>query len=281
MSELKLDEATLILFLPLILFSPDRRDLDDRKRVYQIQSKYSFLLKKYMIWKFGFNGATIKLYNKLLLKLMELRTLQEMHSSILLDADPSRLEPFSLALITSHKEENSKFKSNENKEPDEDHTMTTTSSTPSNTGLTNTNTDTNAKITHNSNIEDENDENGDVKQTSTPLDEPTIVDEDISGRNSSNHAQTVANTIVASTHNASSTSNPNIDTNAKPNSNCQLNNNFSDMSVLTPVSMISSVTYSGQISSISSVSSQNHNQTSPPHSNENNYSCSTFETDCS
>jgi hypothetical protein len=126
MSELKLDEATLILFIPLILFSPDRRDLDDRKRIYLIQSKYSFLLKKYMIWKFGFNGSTIKLYNKLLLKLMELRTLQEMHSSILLDADPSRLEPFSLALITSHKEESSKFKSSESSTAaSEDHSDST------------------------------------------------------------------------------------------------------------------------------------------------------------
>lgn len=110
MSELKLDEATLTIFLPLILFSPDRRDLKDRNKIHSIQSKYSFLLKKYMIWKYGLNQNTTKTYNKLLLKLIELRTLHEMHSSILLDADPSQLEPFSLALISNAKEEASKVK---------------------------------------------------------------------------------------------------------------------------------------------------------------------------
>jgi len=102
-SELNIDEATLILFLPLILFSPDRSDIKDRKKVYQIQSKYSFLLKKYMVWKYG-KELTEKLYIKLLLKLLELRRLHEMHSSILLDADPAQLDPFPLALLLNEKE---------------------------------------------------------------------------------------------------------------------------------------------------------------------------------
>jgi hypothetical protein len=110
MSELRIDEATLILTLPLVLFSPDRRDLNNRHKIYQIQSKYSFLLKKYMIWKYGLNEETIKLFNKLVLKLIELRTLHEMHSSILLDADPSQLEPFPLAIILNEKEESAKLK---------------------------------------------------------------------------------------------------------------------------------------------------------------------------
>lgn len=110
MSELRIDEATLILILPLILFSPDRRELRNRYKIYQIQAKYSFLLKKYMIWKYGLNEETIKLYNRLLLKLVELRSLHEMHSSILLDADPTQLEPFPLALILNEKEESSKLK---------------------------------------------------------------------------------------------------------------------------------------------------------------------------
>jgi hypothetical protein len=99
MSELKLDEATLILFMPLILFSPDRRNLQNRSQVCDIQSKYSLLLKKYMLWKYGHKAETLRLYDKLLLKLIELRTLHEMHSSILLDADPSQLDPFPLAII--------------------------------------------------------------------------------------------------------------------------------------------------------------------------------------
>lgn len=103
MHELNIDEATIILFLPLILFSPDRRDIKDRKRIFQIQSKYSYLLKKYMIWKYG-KEHTEKIYSKLVLKLMELRRLHELHSSILLDADPSQLDPFPLALLLNEKE---------------------------------------------------------------------------------------------------------------------------------------------------------------------------------
>ena len=233
MSELKLDEAKLILFIPLILFSPDRRDLEDRKRINLIQAKYSFLLKKYMIWKFGFNMSTIKLYNKLLLKLMELRTLQEMHSSILLDADPSRLEPFSLALITSHKEENCKFKSSESK---------------------------------NEAINDSNDHPMSNAPTSSNEENPSIHDEEEDSSLNTSMRHHVEHL------------------NSKPNSNCQ-SSHFSDsMSVLTPVSLplsAPSSNYSGQISSISSVSSQNHNHQSPPHSNENNYSCGTLDSDYS
>jgi hypothetical protein len=103
MSELKLDEATLILFLPLILFSPDRRDLVERSKILEIQSKYSFLLKKYIVWKYGMNKESLRIYNTLLLKMIELRTLHEMHSSILLDADPTQLDPFSLAIISSER----------------------------------------------------------------------------------------------------------------------------------------------------------------------------------
>ena len=230
MSELKLDEATLILFIPLILFSPDRRDLEDRKLINLIQAKYSFLLKKYMIWKFGFNMSTIKLYNKLLLKLMELRTLQEMHSSILLDADPSRLEPFSLALITSHKEENCKFKSSENKD-------------------------------------ETTDDNNDHPMSNAALSS--------NEENPSNHEEENASLNL-------SMQNQVEQLNSKPNSNCQSSHFSETMSVLTPISMGSSApssNYSGQISSISSVSSQIHNHQSPPHSNENNNSCGTFESD--
>lgn len=55
MMEMRIDEATLILILPLILFSPDRRDLKNRHKIYINQAKYSYLLKKYMIWKYGLN----------------------------------------------------------------------------------------------------------------------------------------------------------------------------------------------------------------------------------
>lgn len=125
MMEMRIDEATLILILPLILFSPDRRDLKNRHKIYLNQAKYSYLLKKYMIWKYGLNQETIKLYNRLLLKLIELRTLHEMHSSILLDADPTQLEPFPLALIMNEKEEARHFKSSESEGVENDESTNT------------------------------------------------------------------------------------------------------------------------------------------------------------
>lgn len=65
------------------------------------------------------------MYNRLLLKLIELRTLHEMHSSILLDADPTQLEPFPLALIMNEKEEARHFKSSESEGVDNDESTNT------------------------------------------------------------------------------------------------------------------------------------------------------------
>lgn len=56
-----------------------------------------------MIWKYG-KAHTIKLYPIILLKLIQLRTLHVMHSSILLDADPAQLKPLPLAIIHYPKE---------------------------------------------------------------------------------------------------------------------------------------------------------------------------------
>lgn len=103
MSEMKLDEATLILLLQVVLFCPDRRNLKNRKRIAELQGNYSLLLKKYMVWKYGKAEAN-RIYPKLLLKLIELRSLHEMHSSILLDADQNQLEPFPLALLSNMKD---------------------------------------------------------------------------------------------------------------------------------------------------------------------------------
>lgn len=73
----------------------------------------------------------MKLYNRLLLKLIELRTLHEMHSSILLDADPTQLEPFPLALIMNEKEEAERLKALSNQgEANPQGTGATESATP-------------------------------------------------------------------------------------------------------------------------------------------------------
>lgn len=104
MNELKIDEATLILLIPIILFSPDRRNLVNKSRVAKLQSNYSFILKKYIVWKYG-KKMSLTLFPKLLLKLVELRRLNDMHSSILLDAEQSKLDPFPISLLLNKKED--------------------------------------------------------------------------------------------------------------------------------------------------------------------------------
>jgi hypothetical protein len=109
MNELNIDETTLILYLPLVLFSPDRRELSNRTCIYDIQSKYSFLLYKYLLFKYKSEEVANTYYTHLLLKLIDLRVLHELHSSILLDTDSSQLEMYSNAIIKSEKEEHTRL----------------------------------------------------------------------------------------------------------------------------------------------------------------------------
>lgn len=95
-NEMKIDETTLVLLIPLILFSPDRLGLRNRQLILSIQSNYSFLLQKYVCHRYGtsknntfYNQNPNLLFNRLLLILLELRSLQEIHSSFLMDVDPS------------------------------------------------------------------------------------------------------------------------------------------------------------------------------------------------
>jgi hypothetical protein len=115
MGELELDEATVMLVLPLILFAPDRRELNERRRVYQLQAKYAHILKKYLYWKHAGDESrqahADKLYSQLLLKLVELRNLSEMHANILLDAEPAELESLPKAFILNQKDEFNKLNS--------------------------------------------------------------------------------------------------------------------------------------------------------------------------
>ena len=112
---LNIDETTLVLYIPLILFAPDRRGLKDQARIFEIQSKYSVLLQKYLNYKFQNDmDRANKLYTTLILKLIDLRDLHELHSSILIDADPSQLELYSHAILNNDKEEMHKVKSANN-----------------------------------------------------------------------------------------------------------------------------------------------------------------------
>ena len=65
------------------MFSPDRAEFNERHKIMLFQTKYSFLAKKYMVWKFGkLEGE--KKYNKILLKLIDIRTIEFIGKSILL-----------------------------------------------------------------------------------------------------------------------------------------------------------------------------------------------------
>jgi hypothetical protein len=111
MNDLDIDETTLILYIPLILFSPDRRELINRERILKIQNKYSSLLYKYLYFKYDKQVDVVnKIFTKLLLKMIDLRDLHELHSSILLDvADSSELELYSEAIIRDNKNESDKI----------------------------------------------------------------------------------------------------------------------------------------------------------------------------
>jgi hypothetical protein len=241
MSEMKIDEATLILFLPLILFSPDRRGLVNNKIVADLQAKYSFLLKKYMFWKYGRNALSTKLYNTLLLKLIELRTLHEMHSSLLLDADPSQLEPFSLALILNEKDAT---KSNES--TNESSSNITTNNDTNNNEETNSNTISNTDTQTST-----NNTNSPVNLVTTELNDSDTKQESIKEK----EQQPISNI------------------NSNPNNTVLNGSTSSSFSISTPLSSSSGYSTMGPISSIStSASPPSSNNLSPLVLNDDNNS---------
>ena len=94
MHALGINETALALFLPIIIFSPDRQGLINKSTITRMQSKYSFLLKKYIMFMYGSNDCAMRLYNTLLLRLLDLRTIHGIHISILGDADPFKNHSF-------------------------------------------------------------------------------------------------------------------------------------------------------------------------------------------
>jgi hypothetical protein len=112
MNDLRIDETTLVLYLTLILFSPDRRDLIEHQRILKIQNKYSVLLRKYLLHKYDQKADVVhKIFSTLLLKLIDLRNLHQLHSSILLDvADSTEFEFQSKIMLKDNKNESDKIK---------------------------------------------------------------------------------------------------------------------------------------------------------------------------
>ena len=82
MCDLHVDEVTTTLLLPLLLFSPDRSNVVELDLVKRLQTKYAQLVLKYMRWRYGVEKAD-QLYPKLLLQMINIRTLSAAHGEII------------------------------------------------------------------------------------------------------------------------------------------------------------------------------------------------------
>ncbi|XP_046542466.1 nuclear hormone receptor HR96-like isoform X2 [Haliotis rubra] len=90
--DLHADETILILLLVIALFSPDRPNISDKNYVAQEQDKYALLLQRYLESKFSCHVVRC-LYPKLLMKLTDIRNLNEEHSQVLLKVNPEGIQP--------------------------------------------------------------------------------------------------------------------------------------------------------------------------------------------
>ena len=90
--DLKADQTTMILLLVISLFSPDRLNLLNKELVSQEQESYSELLCKYLESKYPYPVAHA-MYPKLLMKLTDIRNLNEEHSAVLLKVNPDAIQP--------------------------------------------------------------------------------------------------------------------------------------------------------------------------------------------
>ena len=99
--DLKADETSLILLLMLSLFSPDRPSVTDKSYVSQEQDKYALLLQRYLESKYPMNVVK-SIYPKLLMKLTDIRNLNEEHSQVLLKLNPEGIQPLMKEVMDMH-----------------------------------------------------------------------------------------------------------------------------------------------------------------------------------
>lgn len=90
--DLKADETMLILLLLISLFSPDRPNLDLKDVVSREQERYALLLQRYVESKLPLNEARL-LYAKLLMKLTDIRDLNEESSQVFLNMSTETIQP--------------------------------------------------------------------------------------------------------------------------------------------------------------------------------------------
>ncbi|KAK2166723.1 hypothetical protein LSH36_36g04031 [Paralvinella palmiformis] len=90
--DMRTDQTTLILLLVISLFSPDRCNLINKELVSEEQDRYSQLLLKYLESKYPVAVAR-GMYPRLLMKLTDIRNLNEEHSQVLLKVNPDGIQP--------------------------------------------------------------------------------------------------------------------------------------------------------------------------------------------
>nr|KAG5694219.1 hypothetical protein BaRGS_035323 [Batillaria attramentaria] len=90
--DLQADETVLILLLMVALYSPDRPLITDKQYIAQEQERYALLLLRYLESKHPPHMVRM-LYPKLLMKLVDIRNLNEEHSQVLLRINPDGLQP--------------------------------------------------------------------------------------------------------------------------------------------------------------------------------------------
>ena len=90
--DLRADQNTLILLLTISLFSPDRCNLLNKTLICEEQCKYAELLRRYLESIYPMPLARA-LFPKLLMKLTDIRNLNEEHSQVLLKVNPEGLQP--------------------------------------------------------------------------------------------------------------------------------------------------------------------------------------------
>lgn len=104
--DLKADETSLILLLMLSLFSPDRPQVQDKNYVSAEQDKYALLLQRYLESKYP-THIVKSIYPKLLMKLTDIRNLNEEHSQVLLKLNPEGIQPLMKEVMDMHLSKNS------------------------------------------------------------------------------------------------------------------------------------------------------------------------------
>lgn len=99
--DLKADETVLILLLMISLFSPDRPCVQDKIYISAEQDKYALLLQRYLESKYPYSMVRT-MYPKLLMKLTDIRNLNEEHSQVLLKLNPEGIQPLMKEVMDLH-----------------------------------------------------------------------------------------------------------------------------------------------------------------------------------